>query len=349
MYSVMAKRYFHGFDPGEAETKLRKVAKAPERSLPAIHQLNDAVALPGLPGLYDRHGYRIDAAAVRTVSSDAPAIRTKNLHKGIAGHVALPSGLEQVDNPVLFGGHLMKHYGHFIIESMSRMWARDYFPALPILFTSPRKWSQAPAYGVDVLAALKIFDRALLVDKPTIFRTVVCPSPAVEYRWKAFAVADEPHIAVANALDGPARRKWERPVYLTRSGLASDLRKSEAEPELEAELSVRGFDVIAPEFLSLQDQIHLFENVPLIAGTLGSALHTAMFSRSRGLLALLNWGRGFEHYLLVDEVKQHTAHYIKCIQRRNGDAEYVLDVAQALRLMEQAGLLNYRPSIAFST
>ncbi len=195
----MAERFFYGFEAGEVEDRLRKVVSTPDASRPAIYKLNDAVALPGLPGLYDTGGRRIEEAAVRMVSHDAPAIRREKLYKSDRGQVCLPDRLEVVHETVLFGGHLMKHYGHFIIESMSRLWARDLFATLPILFTNPSKWRQTPEnwpanrrFGMDVLAALDVTPRALLVDEPTIFREVVCPGTAIEYRWKAYSVADEP-------------------------------------------------------------------------------------------------------------------------------------------------------------
>jgi capsular polysaccharide biosynthesis protein len=343
----MAGQYFYGFDEGEAEVRLRKIRATPDPSTPAIYRLKDAVALPGLVGLYDMEGRRIDEAAVRMLSDDAPAFRKQNLHKRVPGLVSLPDRFEVVDETVLFGGHLMKHYGHFIIESMSRLWARSLFAALPMLFTNPRKWRQPPGYGTDVFTALGLEQRILLVNEPTIFRDVVCPGTAFEYRWKAFSVADEPHTAVATALDRISRPSWRRPVYLTRSGLSDDLRKSEAEPELESELARRGFDIVRPEQLSLGEQISLFEHAPLIAGTLGSALHTALFSRSSGTLAVLNWGRGFEHYLLVDGLKRHTSYYLKSMQRRGEAGEHILDVGRTLQLLDEAGLLAAKTRSGF--
>jgi capsular polysaccharide biosynthesis protein len=248
---------------------------------------------------------------------------------------------------MLFGGHLMNHYGHFIIESMSRLWARDIFPALPILFTSPRKWREPPAFGMDVFAALNLGPRTLVIDQPTLFREVLCPGTAIEYRWKAYSVADEPHTAVAEALDRSKARGWRKPVYLTRSGLSEGLRKSDAEPELESCLSRRGFEVVRPEALSLREQIALFEQAPLIVGTVGSALHTALFSRTSGTLATLNWGRGFEHYLLVDGVKRHTSYYLKSMKRHGETGEYVMNVERTLQLLEEAGLLAAQTRVGF--
>jgi capsular polysaccharide biosynthesis protein len=337
---MMAGPSFYGFQPGEAEERLRKIVSSPDAGRPPVYKLRGVVALPGFAGLYDTSGRRIDEAAVRTLSPDAPVVRRQKLYKGDLGVVSVPDQLKLVSEPVLFCGHLMKHYGHFVIESMSRLWARDLFPDLPILFTSPRKWREPPTYGLDVLTALGVEPRMMLVSEPTLLSEVVCPGTAFEYRWKAFSLADEPHTAVAKALDGTSRRAWPKPIYLTRSGLSDDLRKSEAEPELESELSRRGFEVVRAETLQLKDQISLFEQAPLVVGTLGSALHTALFSRfSKTRLATLNWGRGFENYLLVDAVKQHPSYYLKSMQRRGEAGEYVLDVGYSLHLLEEAGLL----------
>jgi capsular polysaccharide biosynthesis protein len=240
----------------------------------------------------------------------------------------------------MFGGHLMKHYGHFLIESMSRLWARELYPTLPILFTNHPKWQEA-MFGMEVLDALGLRHRTLLVEKPTIFREVICPGTAFEYRWKVFAGADEPHVAVTGVLETAGRRTWRQPVYLTRSGLSDDLRKSEAEPELESELMKRGFEIVRAETLPLVDQICLFEQSPIIVGTVGSALHTALFSRSsQTRLGIVNWGRGFENYLLVDAVKRHTSYYLKGINRPKEGGELVLDVGRTLQLLGEAGLIT---------
>lgn len=335
----MTQRHFYGFEAGEAEAKLGAVVSSADPAAPAVHRLHDAIALPGIGGLHDGEGRLIDKAGVRTLSADAPPSRRQSLLRHEHGPVSVPDQLEVVEEPVLFGGHLMKHYGHFLIESMSRLWARDLFPSLPILFTNHPKWHD-PSFGMEVIDALGLRERILLVDKPTIFREVVCPGTAFEYRWKAFSIAAEPHTAVTEALDTAGRRTWRQPVYLTRSGLSDDLRKSEAEPELERELSRRGFEVVRAETLPLADQIGLFDQSPLIIGTIGSALHTALFSRSsQTRLGILNWGRGFENYLLVDAVKQHTSYYLKSIERRGEAGEHVLDVGRTLQLLEDAGLI----------
>jgi capsular polysaccharide biosynthesis protein len=344
---MTSRRYFYGYKPAQVDKLLGEIVTLADARRPPIHKLRDAIALKSIPGLFDIEGRRIDEAAARTVSPDAPPALREKVYMRQPLAVEVPKSLKVIEEPVLLGGHLMSQYGHFILESMSRLWARDLFPNLPIVFTRPGKWRDPPPYGTEVIDALGLRERMRLIEQPTLLRNVVCPDTAIKYRWRACTLVDEPHVAVADAVRIPHRRPWRRPVYLTRSGLADDLRKSEAEPELEADLAGRGFDIVRPEELSLPEQISLFEQAPLIVGTVGSAMHTALFSRSSAALAVLNWGRGFENYLLVDSVKTHTSYYLKSM-KRGADARRVdIDVPLTINLLQEAALVEPRTSVLF--
>lgn len=348
----MAGQYFHGFEPGEAEYRLKKVRLC--AGPPAIHELREVVALPWEQGLYDSAGRRLGVTAPVALSADGPSHFRDKLELQTPAVIDVPSQLQAVEETVIFGGFFNAHFGHFLIDSMARLWARDRFPMHPILVLRD---GGTPAYQSDILSALGVTNRILSIKEPTLFRHVICPGSAIEYRWKIFEIADEPHVAAARTLQGT--RSWSRPVYLTRSGLSDQqkipsgeirpMRKHEAEPELEAELSRRGFEVIRPEYLPLSDQISMFERAPTVVGTNSSAFHTALFCRSpRTSLSILNWGRGLENFLLTDAIKPHRCHYVKSIERYGSDGgEHVLDVGLTLRLLEEAGLIPSRTGVGY--
>jgi capsular polysaccharide biosynthesis protein len=97
---------------------------------------------------------------------------------------------------------------------------------------------------------------------------------------------------------------------------------------------------VRPENLELADQIAMFEQAPVVVGTVGSALHTALFSRRPGkVMATITWDRGFENYLLVDAAKQQQSHYVRGLTNPDPDGNFVLDVAGSLRFLEEAGLI----------
>ena len=313
-------------------------------SSPEVEILHDVVALPGKVGLYDLNGHRIDAAHFRTLGPDAPASLRQRMYTKTPETTCLPTDLETFQAPVFYGGALVPHYGHFIIDSMSRLWARDDFSQLPILFLFHDGWKTLPSYGQSIFKSLDLLGRILTTDKPTLFRTVICPGPAFQYRTKAYDVADRPHLKVAHAL-GQSTRRWKNPVYITRTGLSDVRRRFSGEKELEFELSRRGVEIVSPETLPLKEQIDLFSEAPLIIGTVGSALHTALFApRAKCVIAALTWGRGLENYLMVDAVKRQTSHYIQSLVYM-GDEQNTMDVGRTLSCLEDADLVAKRPLI----
>lgn len=347
----MAKQYFHGFESGEVKGKgrLRLVQRKADPAHPAIHTFRDAVAIPGHPALYSLGGDLIAEARPFTLSPSAPESLFAKFMAKTPKPIKVPSTLRSVDETVLLGGYLRTHYGHFLIDCMSRLWVRDRFPDLPILFTSDWPRPEQPAFSNEILSALGLASRLLHVDEPTLFREVIIPGTAFEYRWKVFGIADEPHLAAGKSLSGG--RSWPRPVYLTRSGLPDEveikagtsqlMRKAEGELELEAELSKRGFEIVMPEILPLTDQISLFGEAPAVVGTTSSAFHTALFSRSPDLhLGFLSWGKGNENDWLIDALKPHTSHYIKSLQLHERDERLTIDVALTMSLLKDAGLTN---------
>lgn len=311
---------------------------------PEIQIMHDVVALPGKVGLYDLNGHRIEAAHFRTLGPDAPAALRQRLYTKTPETIPLPTHLKTLDAPVFYGGALVPHYGHFIIDSMSRLWARECYSELPILFLLHDGWKTFPSFGQTIFEALDILGRVLTVDEPTLFRTVICPGPAFQYRTKAYDVADRPHLQVAAAL-GATSRRWRHPVYITRTGLSDVRRRFGGEEELGYELSRRGVEIVSPETLPLNEQIGLFTEAPLIIGTIGSALHTALFApRARCVIAALTWGRGLENYLMVDAVKKQTSHYIHSLVYMK-DGQNSMDVGFTLSCLEDAELIPKRSAI----
>ena len=339
----MSIHQFHGYDAGLRDRLLGGIRLSPPGVSPDIELLRDAIAIPGCRGLYDSRGSRIDAGHWRTLSEDAPELFRRKLHSRTPETVNLPDHIAEFDQRVVFGGMLIPQYGHFLIDTMARLWAADLEPDLPILFLKhPEDWVESPDYVRTIFEALGLSSRIVTVEEPTLFREVVCPAPTFEYRSKVFSIADRPHRLVAERLVKRAPHRWTRPVYLSRSGLQSDQRKFAAELELEEEVQRRGVEIARPEALELEEQIALFEQAPLIMGTVGSAFHTALFSRSSGnSLGILTWGRGIENYLLVDSIKSHQSHYIQSLT--GIQEKFTLDVECSLRLLESASLLPSRP------
>ncbi len=84
---------------------------------------------------------------------------------------------------------------------------------------------------------------------------------------------------------GVYRRAWapapevRRRIYLTRGGVGH--RPLVNETEIAALFSRRGFDIVAPETLAMDEMIKLFAGPSVVAGPYGSALRSLVFSRQK--------------------------------------------------------------------
>ena len=81
------------------------------------------------------------------------------------------------------------------------------------------------------------------------------------------------------------RRAWAPPpaerrrIYLTRRGV--DHRSLLNEPEIAEIFARRGFDIVAPEALSMGEMIKLFAGPSVVAGPYGSAVRSLVFCRQK--------------------------------------------------------------------
>ena len=115
---------------------------------------------------------------------------------------------------VVFAGHLSYHFGHFILESLSRLWYASQHPERPIVWAcrpelDPPAWH---GWQRQILDVLGIRNEVLLLTEPTRFQSVDVPQPG--YRVKDFFARQHANFLAAY----PARaRRSDLRVWLSRS------------------------------------------------------------------------------------------------------------------------------------
>jgi capsular polysaccharide biosynthesis protein len=241
---------------------------------------------------------------------------------------------------VLYLGQALDHYGHFLTDSMARMWAALNV-RLPCVMLDMSRLSGR--YSSEILAALHL--SVVSPTAPTIYRTVWVPYPAFTRHGQPAPEADAAHLRVTAALYHPDRpKRWVKPVFLSRSRLTSMMRSTDAETEaaLEQTIAEAGFEIVHPETLPLAEQIAIFNESPTIVGMLGSAFHTALFSRHdyRGRVVVLTWSHKVPIcYKNVDTLKGYTAHYVRCLERTE-DGLVRVDLAAAIDGLRQIQVIK---------
>jgi capsular polysaccharide biosynthesis protein len=317
---------------------------------PKVSLFHDLIALPHSAkkpnekrrrwtALYDGQGRRVDETNIVV----APRMHRKFAaeYRKAPERIDVPEDLEVVEDDVLYIGVSRDHYGHFVLDSMSRMWAaldRD----LPCIFLGTGK--MAGEYYREIMGSMSF--PVLTPDRPTLYRRIWVPSPSLTVD-EISRNADAAHLVVTERLHPANGGRWEQPVFLSRRRLVSRARSlitnQVQEEKLEAALEMAGYRIVHPQELSFADQIALFNECPNIVGLIGSAFHTTLFSRRSwtAKLALLTFNhRKNSRYRLVDSIKGYSPRYIKCTDVNLSDKTMSIDVGKAIRRLDECGFLD---------
>lgn len=174
------------------------------------------------------------------------------------------------DQEVIFGGYISHHYGHFLLETLSRLWAyKD--STLPVVWAAGRSFTP---WAQEVLRLIGIpQSRHLILREPTRFARILVPAPG-------YMIPHTFHHRQMEALATVPCVAGEAKIYLSRRAFGSKIYHVEGEERLEALLLARGWQIIAPETLPIAGQIALFASARVVAGIEGSALHSVVLCKA---------------------------------------------------------------------
>lgn len=212
----------------------------------------------------------------------------------------------------LWGGVLWAHFGHFLVESSSRLWA---LPQVEedikgILFIPKR-----PAVGKEVRGYhreyLSLFGSDLpikVLTKPTRVDELVVPGQGfglgkITAGTRRFRQAVQDRFARDVAPDGPGK------LYISRSKLGLGKGGLLGEEQLESLLEAEGYEVYHPQDHSLSHQIARYKAAKKVVAADGSALHLfAMVGREDQQVAMILRRNSGANNLLAKNV----ASFCKC-------------------------------------
>jgi capsular polysaccharide biosynthesis protein len=310
----------------------------PKGERPRLVEHRDVLVVPGLDALYSKEGIRIDLSTRVTLPADMPAASSSaaRVEAGYGKHtplrVEVPKTLEVFEDSALYGGLSWPHFGHFLTDGMSRLWALDHVPqSLPVVYLDRAH----PDFGSEPFSAtvvryLQLESRLIRFRRPTMVRRLFIPAPAIEHAFRIYFSQAAPHVRTATRVLKFRRSAFSgRPVYLSRSNLPSDLRRSAQERELEQKLAKIGMETLYPEQLSMEDQIDIFNNSPVVAGMIGSAFHTELFrlEGNTGKLVILGWEKINNRYRMIDAIKDSDVTYVNAAKLASiRDDQRILDV-----------------------
>lgn len=176
----------------------------------------------------------------------------------------------------LYGGQLNHHFGHFLCESLARLWplGQPDHGLQSILLLPRRKGSSHELQGFHeaVFGLLGLGIPVRIVDEPMVVEELVIPEQGFGIGPLAAGTPDfigyiRTHLAPDIAADGP------EDLYISREGLALLAGSILGEGALSGNLGPAGYSEFRPEKHDLRSQIAQYRAAKRIVAVEGSALH----------------------------------------------------------------------------
>lgn len=285
-----------------------------------IETHSDALVVPFRRG--HRTGPAFHAGVFRRNGDVLPNTELRMLHRSAAPtkdvRDAALDGADQLDGTWLFCGIASAQIGHIITRAMGMLWAVQDLPEdVGLLFVSMMYKQDDHPFLTALLEQAGITNRYRILCTPTrVDRLMTAPDLFSEMHSGAaspsFVSWAREHIIP----DFDKRRR--RKLYLTRGQLSPRSGRFLNEDKLEALLKKDGYDIVAPETLSLSDQFKIYAEADTVIAAEGSALHmVCMALRPESRLVVIQ-RRSDVPVLMKNQIAsfcEADVHYVDAIDR----------------------------------
>ena len=186
-----------------------------------------------------------------------------------------PEVSAHLDGRHMWGGVYFGHFGHFLVETISRLWAVSQAGAESVIFT-PRhgRLRDFATYQKELIDLVLPQAKVRIIREPTRIEELVVPGQGFGL-GKISAGTAQFRDFIRNALADIAPADIDN-VYISRTrfgGKGGIINEQRLERLLEAE----GYTAVYPERLSLREQFSIFKGARNILGLDGSAFHVLAY------------------------------------------------------------------------
>lgn len=212
--------------------------------------------------------------------------------------------LDYIDEDVVFIGALSKHYGHFILEGLARLWffletTNLKFKCIYISESGPDQFTESfGLFGLDPHKLQRI-------DVPTRFRKVLIPEPSIrlsDYYHQKY------HETVTRIRDSVPPRNFDK-VYFSKEGISNS--RAVGEVIIQGVFASNGFQIFYPEKMSMLDKIAVLRGAKVFVASSGTNVHNSVFLGDQCECVCLN--RSAHYYavqFMIDIMKKLDSVYI---------------------------------------
>lgn len=200
-------------------------------------------------------------------------------------HIPPPKNYHEIiKGKSYFLGIWMSHYGHFITETLSRLWQHitaenyDNFVAFPFVFN--RGKATIDTYQAYFLHLLNLpSDNIHFLSKASFFDKIIIP----EQGW---VINNEVNINIKPLYKKITYHHYNKKgkinkIFLSRNDSYNRVSNT---AEVEAVFSRMGFTILYPAQIHIQEQLSIYANCNIMASFSGSSLHNCLFTHENTLI-----------------------------------------------------------------
>ena len=202
------------------------------------------------------------------------------------------TGIRSIETICIYLGHYNEVYGHFILESLSRVWALKEFKSFNFYYVFLRVRNDqltGSKYTAKFLYELGIpLSNVIILDEPAKFHEIYIPSPLFDLGRSIHPVQIELYRSLSISAALKSSRKFGRKLYLSRKLLPLGQHKFLNEADIESIFGLYEFDIIYPEKCDFYDQMRAYAHADYLSGASSSALHNSVFSPENTKIIILD-------------------------------------------------------------
>lgn len=221
-------------------------------------------------GVFDAYGTELPNTDIRLMARRSLATREVR-------DAALPEA-EHLSGEWLFCGGMSQQFGHVITRGLGRIWATERLPrSVKLLFVSLVNPHTRHPFLDRLLHTLGIENDYAILHAPTHVETLYTAPDLFSEAHEGLGAPGYVEWVRRKVPDRTPSR-FGRKISITRDQLTATVGRHLCEDILEDNLARAGFDIVAPEKLSLDEQLAMYRGADVVIAADGSALHVLPFS-----------------------------------------------------------------------
>lgn len=227
------------------------------------------------------------------------------------------------DDTVIYMGLFFKHWGHFLVDLLPRLWFISSYPEISkkckIAYIGEDKPSGNYLLLLNLLGIKE--EQLIHITKPTQFKHIIVPA----YSCRPCIWYTDEYVNMFNTIVDHALKDNQvtihliniDKVYFSRTAFGKASGTEFGEDMIESIYKDNGYTILYPEKLSLYDQIYVWNHAKTIACVNGSIPLNLVFCRNKDLkLTILNKTsvlhlNPYLYYLMREVQYEHIDVYIE--------------------------------------